>query len=42
MRATRSRACRWQAWGDAGGNGPYPDVSVHNHAIDLGLVIEAV
>jgi hypothetical protein len=33
----------WQAWADAGAaHGPYPDVSVHNHAIDLGLVIEAV
>jgi hypothetical protein len=31
----------WQAWADAGADGPYPDVSVHNHAIDLGLVIEA-
>jgi hypothetical protein len=32
----------WQEWADAGATGPYPDVSVHNHAIDLGLVIEAV
>lgn len=32
----------WQEWADAGGDGPYPEVSVHNHAIDLGLVIEAV
>jgi len=32
----------WQGWADAGGNGPYPNVSVHNHAIDLGLVTEAV
>ena len=32
----------WQAWADAGGNGPYPDVSVRNRAIDLGLVTEAI
>lgn len=32
----------WQAWADAGADGPYPDVSVHNHAIDLGLVTEAI
>jgi hypothetical protein len=30
----------WQEWADAGGDGPYPDVSVRNHAIDLGLVDE--
>ena len=28
----------WQAWADAGADDPYPDVSVRNHAIDLGLV----
>jgi len=28
----------WQAWADAGGGGPYPEVEVHNYAIDLGLV----
>ena len=28
----------WQEWADRGGEGAYPDVSVHNHAIDLGLV----
>ena len=27
----------WQEWADAGADRPYPDVSVHNHAIDLGL-----
>lgn len=31
----------WQEWADAGATGPYPDVSVHNHAIDLGLVTDA-
>jgi hypothetical protein len=31
----------WQEWADAGGDGPYPDVSVHNHAIDLDLVAGA-
>jgi len=30
----------WQAWADAGGGGPYPEVEVHNYAIDLGLVTE--
>ena len=29
----------WQEWADAGG-GPYPEVSVHNYAIDLGLVTD--
>ena len=28
----------WQAWADAGGDGPYPEVEVHNYAVDLGLV----
>ena len=32
----------WQEWTDAGADGPYPDVAVHNHAIDLGLVTEAI
>ena len=31
----------WQEWADAGGDGPYPDVSVRNHAVDLGLVAGA-
>jgi hypothetical protein len=31
----------WQEWADAGAAGPYPDVSVRNHAIDLGLVAGA-
>jgi hypothetical protein len=32
----------WQAWADAGGSGPYPEVAVRNHAVDLGLVTEAI
>jgi len=28
----------WQEWADAGGGGSYPEVEVHNFAIDLGLV----
>jgi hypothetical protein len=28
----------WQAWADAGGRRPYPDVEVRNYAVDLGLV----
>lgn len=31
----------WQEWADAGG-GPYPEVSVPNRAVALGLVTEAV
>ena len=31
----------WQEWAEAGGDEPYPGVSVHNYAIDLGLVTEA-
>jgi hypothetical protein len=31
----------WQAWADAGGRGPYPDVEVRNYAVDLGLVADA-
>jgi hypothetical protein len=31
----------WQAWADAGGSGPYPEVEVRNHAADLGLVAGA-
>jgi hypothetical protein len=30
----------WQAWADAGGSGPYPEVEVHNYAVDLGLVVD--
>ncbi len=28
----------WQEWADAGGDGPYPEVEVHNYAVDRGLV----
>ena len=31
----------WQAWADAGGSAPYPEVAVRNYAIDLGLVADA-
>ena len=30
----------WQAWADSGGQTSYPEVEVHNYAIDLGLVAE--
>ncbi len=30
----------WQAWADAGGGRPYPDVEVRNFAVELGLVTE--
>jgi hypothetical protein len=30
----------WQAWADAGGTAPYPEVAVHNYAVDLGLVTD--
>jgi hypothetical protein len=30
----------WQAWADAGGSGPYPEVEVRNYAADLGLVTD--
>ena len=30
----------WQAWADAGGSGPYPDVAVRNYAVELGLVTD--
>lgn len=32
----------WERWADAGGREPYPAVDVHNYAVDLGLVTEAV
>jgi hypothetical protein len=30
-----------QAWADAGGDGPYPEVSVRNYAVELGLVTDS-
>lgn len=32
----------WERWADAGGRERYPEVDVHNYAVDLGLVTEAV
>ena len=32
----------WQAWADAGGDGPYPDVEVRNYAVELGLVTDSL
>ena len=32
----------WQAWADAGGRGPYPDVEVRNYAVELGLVTDSL
>jgi hypothetical protein len=31
----------WQAWADAGGSAPYPEVEVRNYASDLGLVTDS-
>ena len=32
----------WQAWADAGGRAPYPEVEVRNYAVGLGLVTEHI
>ena len=38
--AVNAANAAWQVWADAGGGGSYPEVEVHNYAVDLGLVTE--